>query len=160
MLKNELLQQALASVQESVQDKEMFDRLVKAGSKVIYSQGTFRALSRHLRGSKDPVADIARGMVGVLNLMAHRARGTIPQAALLQAGTALLLDALDFVEQAGMVKIDAETLGRATEEFVEAMLPMLGLSHAKMDQVLGQIKQVMADPQKMAAYQSSIGGGK
>lgn len=160
MLKNSLLQQALDSVQESVQDREMFDRLVKAGTKVIYSQGTFQALAKHLKGSEDPVSDVARGMVGVLNLMVHRARGTIPQPALLQAGTALLLDALDFLEQAGMVKVDAETLGRATEEFVEAMLPMLGLSHEKMDQMLGQIKQVMADPQKMAAYQQSQGGAK
>lgn len=160
MLKNELLQQALASVQESVQDKEMFERLVKAGTKVIYSKGTFQSLAQHLKKSEDPVSDVARGMVGVLNIMVHRARGTIPQAALLQAGTALLLDALDFLEQAGMVKVDAETLGRATEEFVEAMLPTVGLSHEKMDQVLGQIKGVMADPQKMAAYEKSLGGAK
>lgn len=157
MLKNSLLQQALDSVQESVQDREMFDRLVKAGTKVIYSKGTFQQLAKHLKGAKDPVSDVARGMVGVLSLMVHRARGTIPQAPLLQAGTALLLDALDFLEQAGMVKVDAETLGRATEEFVEAMLPMLGLSHEKMDQMLGQIKQVMADPQKMAAYEQAQG---
>jgi hypothetical protein len=80
--------------------------------------------------------------------------------ALLQAGMALVLDALDFLEQAGMVKVDDDTLGRAVEEFVEAMLPMVGLSHEKMDQVLGQIKSVMADPQKMAEYEKSLGGTK
>ena len=160
MLKNALLQQAAANIQQGVQDKDAFERLMKAGTKTIYSKGTFRALSQQLRKSKDLVDDVAKGIVAVLGIMAHRARGTIPQGPLMQAGMMLMLDALDFLEQAGLLKVDNATLDRATEEYVEALLPAVGLSRQKMDQVLGQIKAVMADPQKMAAYKQSLGGAK
>ena len=157
MLKNQLLQQAAANIQQGVQDKDAFERLMKAGTKTIYSKGTFRSLSQHLRQSKDPVDDVARGIVAVLGILAHRARGTIPQGPLMQAGMLLMLDALDFLEQAGLLKVNAGTLDRATEEFVEALLPAVGLSRQKMDQVLEQIKAVMSDPAKMEAYRKSQG---
>lgn len=158
MLKNKLLQQALENVQQGVQDRDAFDRLVKAGTKIIYSQQTFAKLSQHMRASKDPVSDVAKGMVAVLNIMAHRARGTIPHAPFLQAGMALLLDALDFLEQSGMLKVDNAVLDRATEEYVEALLPTVGLTRERMDSTLAQIKAVMDDPQKMAEYRASQGG--
>lgn len=157
MPKNKLLQDALANVEKAVTQREMYDRLVKAGSKTIYSQKLFGQLAQHLRGSKDPVSDVAKGIVAVLKILSHRARGTIQQGPMLQAGMALVLDALDFLEQAGMLKIDNETLDRATQEYIEAALPSVGLSHEKMEAMLGEIKGVMADPAKMAAYQKSQG---
>ena len=71
--------------------RSAFDKLVKAGSKVIYDQKTFAQLTQGLADSQTPVEDIAKGMVSVLNMMAHKARGTIPHDALLQAGVALLI---------------------------------------------------------------------
>lgn len=160
MLKNQLLQQALEKVQESVQDRSAFDKLVKAGTKVIYSEGTFQELAKLMRDSKDPAGDVARGMVAVLQLMAHQARGTIPHDALLQAGMALVIDALDFIEQAGLVKVDAKVLDEATQQYIEALLPSVGLTQETMDSTLDQIQQVVGDPQKMAEYKASLGGTK
>lgn len=157
MLKNTLLQQALDHVQQTVTDRDAFERIVAAGMKVIYNQSTFQTLVQNLRQSKDPVGDTAKGMVGVLQIMARKARGTIPAPALLQAGMALLLDALDFLEQAGMLKVDAKVLDQATEDYMNALLPTVGLSGDKMNSILSQIKQVMADPQKVAQYKASLG---
>lgn len=158
MLKNQLLRQAQEKIAESVEDRASYDKLLGAGAKVIYSQKTFAQLSQHLNDSKDPVDDVARGMVAVLQLMAHRARGTIPTTALLQAGMSLVFDALDFLEQAGLLKVDAEVIDRATQEYIEALLPAVGLTSEKMQSSLDQVKQVMADPQKMAEYRNSRGG--
>lgn len=155
MIKNELLQQAAAKVQEGVQNKEAFDKLVKAGGKVIYDQKTFAQLSQGLAESQTPVEDIAKGMVAVLNMMAHRARGTIPHDALLQAGMALLIDALDFAEQAGLVKVGKEELATATTEFIEALLPSVGMTPGKLSDMLGQLEQTMADPQKVQAFKGA-----
>lgn len=160
MLKNKLLQEALTNIESTVEDKDVFARMVKAGTKIIYNKKVFNGLSQQLRKSKDPAGDVARGMVAVLGLMLHRARGTISPASVLPVGMALILDALDFMEQAGLVKVDAAVVDRATEEYIEALLPRVGLSREKLDVVLEEIRQVMADPQKVEAYQQSLGGVK
>lgn len=159
MLKNELLQQALTKVQEGVSNREVFDKLVRAGTKVIYNQQTFSKLTEGLADSQDPVGDIAKGMVAVLHMMAQKARGTIPQDVLVQAGIALLIDALDFAEQSGLVKIGKEELTAATTQYIEALLPTVGMTPQKMGGMLEGVKQTMADPQRMAEFQASMKGG-
>lgn len=152
MLKNKLLQQAQAKIEEGVKNKDAFAKLVRAGTKIIYDKAIFDKLSEGLAQSQDVVSEVAKGLVAVLKLMAQRARGTVPPDALLQAGMALLIDALDFMEQAGLVEVDKNVLGEATQEFIEAMLPVLGLSPDKLEAALGSVKQTMADPQKMAQF--------
>lgn len=158
MLKNQLLQQAQAKIEAGVADKERYSRLVKAGTKTIYDKGTFAQLSKAIADSQDPITDVAKGIVAVLSMMAHKARGTIPHEVMLQAGMALLLDALDFLEQSGMVKIDNQALDQATQEYIEAIMPSVGVSPQKMEETLASVKGVMGDPERMAQYKASAGG--
>jgi hypothetical protein len=160
MLKNELLQKAQAKIDEGAGNRQALDRLVKAGTKIIYDKATFEKLSEGIAQSPTPVEDVAKGMVMVLNMMAQRARGTIPHDALLQAGMTLLLDALDFMEQAGLVKVDNAVLDTATTEFIEGLLPTLGLTKEKLAGKLSELEQAMSDPQKMAQLKASAGGAK
>lgn len=157
MLKNELLRKAQESIEQAVTDKERFARLVSAGTKVIYNEATFKQLAQSVADSKTPVEDVAKGLVAVLNMMAQKARGTIPHQTLLQAGMVLLLDALDFIEQSGLVKIDAQALDTATTEFIEALMPTMGMPGQKLGDLLVMLQQTMSDPQKMQAYQAAQG---
>ncbi len=158
MLKNQLLQQAQGKIDEVVTDRDKYTKLVQAGSKIIYDQKTFSQLSEGIAESETPVEDVAKGLVAVLNMMAGKARGTIPHDVLLQAGMTLLLDALDFMEQAGLIQVDNEVLVTATQEFIEALLPTVGLTADKMSQVLEGIKATMGNPERMAAYQKQAQG--
>jgi hypothetical protein len=157
MIKNPLLKKAEANVLQTVQDQDMVGRLVQAGMRVIYDQKSFQRLTGELAKSKDPVGDAARGMMLILSLLQERARGSANPEALVQAGMLLLLDALDFLEQAGMLKVDNAALDHATEEYIEAVMPALGLSPEDLGNQLQQVQQLMADPQKMAAYQQAMG---
>jgi len=156
MLKNQLLQQALAKTEQGVQDKASYDKIYKSGLKVIYNKDTFQQLAQSVAQSKNPAQDIAKGIVAVLSVMAEKAKGTIPHAPLLQAGMALVLDALDFMEQAGLGKIDKSVLDEATSAYVDAILPLVGLTTGKLNAALGQIRDVSADPQRMAQYKGSL----
>jgi hypothetical protein len=160
MLKNELLQQAQAKIEEGVKNKDAFAKLLKAGSKVIYDKEIFGQLSQGIAQSEDPVGEVAKGLVVVLKMLAQRSRGTVPLDALLQAGMALLFDALDFMEQAGLVKVDKKVLGQATTEFIEALMPTLGLPAGKLAESMQAVKQTMADPQRMAQYQAQNKGSQ
>lgn len=156
MLKNQLLQQAQAKVEAGVKNRDAYDKLVSAGTKIIYDKTIFAKLSEGIAQSKSPVEDVAKGLVAVLNIMVRQARGTAPQDALAQAGMSLLIDALDFMEQAGLVTVDKKVLGEATQAFIEALLPTLGLNPQQLQSALSSVQQTMADPQKMAQFQGSM----
>lgn len=160
MLKNPLLQKAQVEVEKAVQDRPSFDKIVKAGVRVIYDKAMFAKLSQGLRESKDVVGDIAKGVVGVLNILKQKSRGTMPPIPMLQAGMVLLFDALDFAEDAGLTQVTADVLARATQEYVETVLPTIGLSSQKLQQVLQGVQETASNPERMAMYQKSLGGAK
>jgi hypothetical protein len=162
MLKNELLQRAQAEVEKNVADRASYDKIVKAGLQAIYDKAMFQKLTKGLRESQNPAEDIAKGMAGILTLLSKKARGTMPATAMVQAGAALLLDALDFAEQAGVLKVDNTVLDTAVTEYMEAVLPVVGLSSQKMQQVLQDVQATADNPERMAAYQAHMAknGGK
>ena len=46
MLKNPLLKQAQTKIESGVQDRDAYNRIVQAGTKVIYDKATFTELSK------------------------------------------------------------------------------------------------------------------
>lgn len=156
MLKNPLLKQAQAKIEAGVQDKDSFARILQAGTKVIYDKATFAELSKSIRQAQDPVTEIAEGMIGILGILYKQSRKTMPIPPMVMAGMSILLDALDFAEQAGLVKIDKAQLNKATTHYLNSLLPKFGLTPDKIDAMLGQLGGTIKDPAKMAQIQ----GGK
>jgi len=156
MLKNPLLKQAQTKIESGVQDRDAYNRIVQAGTKVIYDKATFTELSKAIRQAQDPVTEIAEGMIGILGILYKQSRKTMPIPAMVTAGMSLLLDALDFAEQAGLVKIDKAQLNKATTHYLNSLLPKFGLTSDKIDATLGQLGGTIKDPAKMAQIQ----GGK
>ena len=156
MLKNPLLKQAQTKIESGVQDRDAYNRIVQAGTKVIYDKATFTELSKEIRQAQDPVTEIAEGMIGILGILYKQSRKTMPIPAMVTAGMSLLLDALDFAEQAGLVKIDKAQLNKATTHYLNSLLPKFGLTPDKIDATLGQLGGTIKAPAKMAQIQ----GGK
>lgn len=156
MLKNPLLKQAQTKIESGVQDRDAYNRILQAGTKVIYDKATFTELSKGIRQAQDPVTEIAEGMIGILGILYKQSRKTMPIPAMVMAGMSLLLDALDFAEQAGLVKIDKAQLNKATAHYLNSLLPKFGLTPDKIDATLGQLGGTIKDPAKMAQIQ----GGK
>ena len=156
MLKNPLLKQAQTKIESGVQDRDAYNRIVQAGTKVIYDKATFSELSKSIRQAQDPVTEIAEGMIGILGILYKQSRKTMPIPAMVMAGMSILLDALDFAEQAGLVKIDKAQLTKATTHYLNSLLPKFGLTPDKIDAMLGQLGGTIKDPAKMAQIQ----GGK
>jgi len=156
MLKNELLQQAQTTVEKTVKDRAAYDKIVAAGTKVIYDKETFSELIKGIETSNDPVLEVADGIVGVLGVLYKQSRKTMPLTPMISAGMTLLIDALDFLEQAGMATIDKETLGKATTMYMNSLLSKMGLTPEKMQGMLSQVRSTMDDPQKM----SQLRGGQ
>ncbi|MBP8190374.1 MAG: hypothetical protein KAX73_00910 [Aquabacterium sp.] len=152
MLKNELLQQAQTTVEKTVKDRAAYDKIVAAGTKVIYDKETFSELIKGIETSNDPVLEVADGIVGVLGVLYKQSRKTMPLTPMISAGMTLLIDALDFLEQAGMATIDKETLGKATTMYMNSLLSKMGLTPDKMEGMLSQVRATMSDPEKMKQF--------
>ena len=153
MLKNELLQQSQAKVEEGVKDRAAYDRIVTAGLKVIYDKKMFGQLIKGLDEAEDPMQAVGEGIQGILGILYKQSRKTMPIVPMLQAGTALLLDALDFLEQSGMAKIGKDELATATGAYINGMLPKMGLTPQKMDEVLARVKGAAQDPAMAQQFQ-------
>lgn len=137
-------------LKEGVRDP--FMRIVVSGMKVAMKGGPDSILAK-LKGSQDPVNDIVKGAIGVLGLLRRAAKGTMPIDAMIPAGMVLVLQALDFAERAGMLKIDKATIDQATHAYMETLLPMLGITPEKMAQYAGQVNKLTQDPEKMSQLQ-------
>ncbi len=75
MLKNALLQQAQAKIEEGVTNKDVYQRLVSAGTKIIYNEATFKQLSQGIADSETPTEDIANlSLCSLLGLACQAAK--------------------------------------------------------------------------------------
>lgn len=158
MLQNQLLQQAQAKLDESVTNQDAYERIVKAAMKAVYDKNVFDRITKGLVEAEDPIADIAKGVIAIIGMLAGRAQGKMPPDAALQAGFALLLNALDFAEQAGLVEINNETVERAATEYIEAYLPSIGITPEKMESTIKEVEAVIGDEEKMRQFKASQEG--
>lgn len=158
-MKNQLLAQAEQTIEKGVppDQQEAYQRILIAGMKVLFSQQTHGALVQGLEQSQDPIGDVGKGAVGLIMTLFKESKGTMPAKAMIPAGMALLLNALDYVDSTGIAKIGKPELDHATEVFINTLMPKVGLTPDRMQGLMGQIQGVMADPEKMKQMQQQQG---
>jgi hypothetical protein len=160
MMKNQLLAQAEANIEKSVpaDQQNAYARIMVAGMKVLFSQQTHGVMVEKLQESEDPLSDTGKGAVGLIMTLDKESKGTMRQnqpRAMAAAGAALMLNALDYLDSAGIVKIDKPEIDRATEIFLDALMPNMGLTSEKTQALMGKVQGVMADPEKMKQYKGA-----
>lgn len=156
-MQNKLLQQTEETIEKTVseEDKEAYDRIMVAGMKVLFSQKTHGALIAKLKESENPIEDTGKGAVGLIVTLWNESKGTMPVKAMIPAGLTLMLHALDYLDSTGAVAIDKQELDQATEVFIETLMPQMGLTPERVQELTGGVQEVMADPEKMKQYKGA-----
>lgn len=159
-MQNPLIIKTSENIEKGVkpQDRQAYDKIVMAGKKVMYSQQTHQELMQGLDQEPNKIKAVAEGIVGVLGMLFKQSRNTMPVTPMIQAGMTLMLDALDFLEQAGMIQVREAELDAATKSYMDAIMPKVGITPQMMQGVLSKTQGVMQDPQRMAQVQQSAGG--
>lgn len=157
---NPLIEQAKAKIDGSVKpdQKDAYQRIVLAGKKVMFSKEMNAQLLAGLQDAEDVVGTTVDGVIGILGLLFKQSRNTMPAAPMVMAGQMLLLEALDFLEQAGMLEVTPDVLAQATQQYLNTMMPKIGLTPERMQNVLGKTQEVMSDPAKVAQLKQGMGG--
>ncbi len=134
-LSPEVIQQ---NIQMPPELQEAYERVVLAGMKALFSEGSNREMLKRLEG-KGPIGlRLGKGIATLLLLLYSESNKTLPQAVIIPAGTYLIAQAADFLNQSGIEKLSNTDIGEAMATFVEATIQGFGGNLQKMYGLLDQ----------------------
>jgi len=150
LAENSLIKQAEEQILQRLKTgvREPTLKLVAAGMKFAMRGGANSILAE-LRDSQNVLQDCVKGAIGLVGALRKAAKGEVPQTAMVPAAMILALQALDFAARMGKIKVTNEVLDEATQFFVEMILPAMGVSHDRMQQLTERAASVANDPETM-----------
>lgn len=136
---NAILDQIEAKIEEMVkpEDRDAFLRIITAGMKVMFDEKTHQMAMESV-SQGDPIQGAVKGVRDLMMLLYEESRGTMPPIPAMQAAMVLLCQALGFMEQAGIVKLDAESIGQAAQGLAEELMKLVGITPEKLDEMMAQ----------------------
>jgi hypothetical protein len=157
-LKNKLLRDLEKQIEASLTPENWpnYMKTVVNGLRVGLNGGP-KGLLATLRDSADPVKDCALGAVNLVQLLRIQSQGTMPVQAAAPASMTLMLNALDFAEQAGLAEIGTEQIVRATRIFSNQIFTVLGITPQMLTKAAGAVHEVSEDPAKMEMVRRRAG---
>lgn len=159
-MQNEMIIKAEAAIDSKVPpaDKKMYDKIVLAGMKVMFEDKQMHAqLLQGLQQSPE-VKTVVDGIIGILGILFQESRNTMPPGPMVLAGQSLMMEALDFMEEADMIEVTPDVLDEATQLYIETILPKIGLDPKTLAAKMGEAQGVLNDPQKVAQFKQTQGG--
>lgn len=150
LLQNNILKATEQKIESQLtpQNRQNYLKIVVAGLKVGMQNGPNGILAA-LKNSKDPIGDAAKGAVNLMLLLSNQAHGTMPIQAAVPAAMSLMLQALDFVDKTGTMKIGQPELVQATHIFSNFLFKQLKITPQMLSAATQKVHGIMQDPQKM-----------
>jgi hypothetical protein len=111
--------------------KQQLQRIVVAGMKIMFSQQSHGMLLKQLEGPGTIDQKLGQGVAGLMALLAHESKNSLPPNLLIPAGMVLLAHAADFLRKSGQTITDQE-IGAAINVMVNALLHAVGIDPEKV----------------------------
>lgn len=136
---NEILQKTRAALLQRVDKRlvPLVEKVVAAGQKVMYSEQTRELVVQELQQAKDPEA-IGSAVAKLAAVLMNQSKGTIPPQVLFPAAMLLLLEALQFLEEAGAIEASPEMVAQCSQALGSAFLQAMGVTPEKLQGMIGQ----------------------
>lgn len=144
---NQILEATKAAILKKADPRivPVINKLVDAGQQVMYSDKTRGMMIEQLGDGKDP-EKIGAGVAKLIGIIYGESKKTAPMPALIPAAVLLLCEGLDFIEQAGAVKVDAEFLSQCTMAMGSSLAQLFGASPDKLQGMVDKSGQGAAPP--------------
>jgi hypothetical protein len=155
-----------ASVRASMQLpdnlKDVYDRVVLAGMKTMFSKETNQMAMKVLQGQGPIDERLGRGIAALMGLLIKQSNNTMPPQVVIPAGIELVVAAGDYLKKGGQEKVTDDDIAGAMAEFAQIVLDQVGAgSPEKMQQML-QAQQgapAGAEPAPAAGAEQPPAGG-
>lgn len=126
--------------------KKMYDSIVLAGMKVMFSKETSDLMEQQLSASDDVVTNVSDGVAKLIMIVYNQSGQQVDQfapAAGLAAIT-LMCQALDYWEQAMGGEVTEELAAQATQATMQKVLESFGITQDQVGQVIAAGEQAGA----------------
>lgn len=117
--------------------QDQYERLVMAGKKVLYSEQMAPQIQELLQGPGELGEKLGQGVVALLAVLIDKANGTLPPQLIIPAGIELVVEAGNFLKDAGQ-KVTSNDIAEGTASLVNEVLQRAGVSVDQLPQLLGQ----------------------
>lgn len=137
---NPQLQQTEQAVQARVPSNLQmgFQRVVTAGLTLMYSTPLHQRMLQGLGATANPESNAAQGAANILGTLLNQSRGKMPVQLVVPAAIVVMCEILDFLAQAGKLRITPELIGQCTKDTGDAVLKMLKISQGQVHQVVAR----------------------
>lgn len=126
-----------AVLQKKPQLQPVIEKIVEQGQRVMYDPKTRGMMSKQLANGADPEA-IGEGVAKLMGILYTESRKTMPMEASVPAATILLCEALQFLEDAGVVKVDNNMLAQCMKAMSSALLQLFGVSEQRLQSMIAK----------------------
>jgi len=122
----------------------VIEKTVEAGKKIMYSPET-REFTLQAMASPDPEA-IGAAVAKLAALLFNQSQNKLPPEVLIPACTILLCEGLQFMEDGGGARVDANLLAACTKAMGSAVLQMFGVTPDRIQGMMGKGGQPAPSP--------------
>lgn len=132
---NEILQKTEDATRQNIKPAQLqpvVEKLVEAGRKIMYSPDTRDMLVDQLSGDGDMAENIGGGIAKLMGILLNQSKGTAPMQALIPAGTILLCEGMQLLEDAGKIKVDLPLFEDCMQAMASNLLQLLGVTPDKI----------------------------
>jgi hypothetical protein len=136
---NPLLQQTEQAIMQKMKPEfqEPLKRTVTAGLQVMYGSKNNMTVQQ-LSKSNDYAHNVGEGAAKLVGILFEQSKKTMPPEIAVAAATIFMCEGLDFLEQAGKIKVTPDLLAEATQDMGASVLQLFGVSQEKMQQMIAQ----------------------
>ena len=163
---NTILNTTREKILESINPQglvQAIEKVTEAGKKILYSPKTRDLVMQELQAEGDMEDIIGAGVAKLTGLVFNEYKKTLPMEVLMPVSMMLMLEVLDFLEQAGKIQVTNEMVAETTQATASAMLQLLGITPEKLQEYVQQSGQQMApemsgQPQQGGLIGAAMGG--
>lgn len=158
LLDNKILEAAEQRIEAGLtpQNRRDYMRVVVAGMQAGLKDGPHGILAQ-LKQSQNPISDCAIGAVHLALMLRLHSRYSMPVQAMVPGALTLMLQALDFADRTGIVKVGANELDEATKIFANELFKSFKISPQMLNQMATQAHSAAQDPTKMDIMGRRVG---
>ena len=115
--------------------EEMYQRVVIAGMKVMFSDESHHLLEKELQGPGTTDEKLGRGLAGLMLLLFKQSNKTLPPQVIIPAGIELMMNAVEYFQKTDKVKISDQDIGHAIQIMLGVLMHAFG---AQPNEVFGK----------------------
>ena len=112
--------------------QQAYERVVVAGMKMMFSKETNKYMLQQLEAPGSMAEKLGSGVAELMLMLFMQSNKTMPPQVIIPAGSELVVQAADFINQAGLAEVTNRDVGDGIQVMMAIILKQFGIDPAKL----------------------------